>query len=97
MNNLSKEKVINSDDGFQRFSHIKSGYSPNKKKHARGNQIPFFNKELSKALMKRTKLRCISLQNKIEENRIRYTKTKKIKIHLIENIIHTIIYNNIYI
>ena len=72
-------------------------YSPNKKKHARGNQIPFFNKELSKALMKRTKLRCISLQNKIEENRIRYTKTKKNKIHLIENIIHTIIYNNIYV
>ena len=25
MNNLSKKKVINNDDGFQRFSHIKSG------------------------------------------------------------------------
>ena len=36
--------------------------------------MPFFNKELSKAIMTRTKLRNIFLQNRSEENRIRYTK-----------------------
>ena len=36
--------------------------------------MPFFNKDLSKAIMTRTKLRNIFLQNKSEENKIRYTK-----------------------
>ena len=43
-------------------------HAPHKKKHARGNQMPFFNKELSKAIMTRTKLRNILLQNRSEEN-----------------------------
>ena len=54
---------INNDDGFQRFCHINldalNKHAPRKKKHARGNQISFFNKELSKAVMTRTKLRNI--------------------------------------
>ena len=36
--------------------------------------MPFFNKELLKAIMTRTKLRNIFLQNRSEGNRIRYTK-----------------------
>ena len=40
----------------------------------KANQMPFFNKELSKAIMTRTKLRNIFLQNRNEENRIHYTK-----------------------
>ena len=51
-------------------------HAPHKKKHARGNQMPFFNKELSKAIMTRTKLRDIFLQNRSEENRLRYTKQR---------------------
>ena len=43
----------------------------NKKKNSRGNQMPFFNKELSKAIMTRTKL-----QNIVIQNRIRYTKQR---------------------
>ena len=35
--------------------------------------MPFFTKELSKAIMTRTKLRIIFLQNRSEKNRIRYT------------------------
>ena len=73
-----KIHFINNDDGFQRFCHISldalNKHAPRKKKHARGNEMPFFNKELSKAIMKRTKLRNIFLQNRSEENRIRYTK-----------------------
>ena len=36
--------------------------------------MSFFNKELSKAIMTRTKLQNIFLQNRSEENRIHYTK-----------------------
>ena len=65
INNLSKENFINNDDGFQRFCHISldalNKHVPRKKKHARGNQMSFFNKELSKAIMTRTKLRNIFL------------------------------------
>ena len=82
INNLSKENFINNDDGFQRFCHISldalNKHAPRKKKHARGNQMPFFNKELSKAIMTRTKLRNIFLQNRSEENRIRYTKQRNL-------------------
>ena len=57
--NVSKENVISNGDGFQRFSHIShlninkhalNKHAPCKKKHARGNQMPFFNKELWKAI-----------------------------------------------
>ena len=87
INNLSKENFINNDDGFQRFCHISldalNKHAPRKKKHARGNQMPFFNKELSKAIMTRTKLRNIFLQNRSEENRIRYTKQRNFCVSLL--------------
>ena len=78
INNLPKENFINNDDGFQRFCHINldalNKHAPCKKTHARGNQMAFFNKELSKAIMRRTKLRNIFLKTRSEGNRIRYTK-----------------------
>ena len=77
---MSKKNFINNDDGFQRFCHISlaalNKHAPGKKKHDRDNQMPFLNKELSKAIMTRTKLRNIFLQNRSEENRIRYTKQR---------------------
>ena len=89
INNLSKENYINNNDGFQRFCHISldvlNKHAPCKKKHARGNQMPFFNKELSKAIMTRTKLRNIFLQNRSEENRIRYTKQRNFCLSFKEN------------
>ena len=45
--------------------------------------MPFFNKDLSKAIMTRTKLRNIFLQNKSEENKIRYTKQRNFCVSLI--------------
>ena len=78
INNLFIENFINNDDGFQRFCLVSldalNKHAPHKKKHARGNKMSFFNKELSKAIMTRTKLHNIFLQNSSEENRIRYTK-----------------------
>ena len=46
-------------------------HDPHKKKFAgiRGNHSPFMNKELSKAIMKRTRLRNKLLRNKSPENR----------------------------
>ena len=71
INNLSKENFINNDDGFQRFCHISldalNKHASRKFKHARGNQMPFFNKELSKAIITQTKLQKIFLQNRSEE------------------------------
>ena len=78
MNNLSKENYVNNDDDFQRFCHINldalNKYAPCNKMHAWGNQIPFFIKELQKAVKTRTKLRNIFLPNKNEENKVRGTK-----------------------
>ena len=65
MNNLSKGNFVNNDDGFQRFCHISldalNKHAPRKKNHARGNKMPFFNKELSKEIMTRTNLPTIFL------------------------------------
>ena len=78
INNLSKENFNNNDDGFHRFCHISletlNKHAPRKKKHARGNQMSFFDEELSKAIMTRTKLRNIFLQNRIEENTLYKTR-----------------------
>ena len=86
-NNLSKENFINNDDGFQRFCHISldalNKHAPCKKKHARGNQMPFCNKELSKVVITRTKLRNIFLRNRSEENRKRYTKQRNFCVYLL--------------
>ena len=50
-NNYFKENFINNDNGFRRICHINldalNKHAPCKKKPARGNQMPFLNKELS--------------------------------------------------
>ena len=80
INNLSKENFINKGNGFKRFYHIRlnalNKHASRKKKHARGNQMPFFDKELSKAIMTGTKLSNIFRQNRSEGNRIHYTKQR---------------------
>ena len=83
---MSKDNFSNNDDGFQRFCDISldalNKHTP-RKKYARGNQMPFFNKELSKAIMTWTKLRNIFLQNRSEENRIRFTKQRNFCVSLL--------------
>ena len=76
---MFKENFIN-DDGFQIFCHTSldalNKHSPCRKKHARDNQMPYFNKKLLKAIMTQAKLQNIFLQNKSEENRIPDTKLR---------------------
>ena len=60
VNKLAEENFVCNDDGFQRFCEISSvtlyNLAPGKIKHVRGSQMPFSKKELSKEILKRTKL-----------------------------------------
>ena len=49
-------------------------YTPRRAKHARGNQLSFMTKDLSRKIMKRSRLRNKYLTNNNEENRKLYTK-----------------------
>ena len=85
---LSNENLANNDNGFEIFCDISletlNKHAPCKKNHVRGNQMTFFNKDLSKAIMTRTKLRNIFLQNRSEENKIRYKKQRNFCVSLLK-------------
>ena len=55
---LSQQTFVNNDYEFEKFCNITletlHTYAPRKAKHARGNQIPFMTKDLSKNIMKRS-------------------------------------------
>ena len=51
-------------------------HAPRKKELFRGNHSPFMNKELSKAVMKKTRLRSKFLRNKSPENRENFNKQR---------------------
>ena len=71
---LSKEVFVNNDEGLQRFCDINlqvlNQHAPQKIKYVRGNQMPFITKQLSKELMKRSRLRNNFLRNRTKENKI---------------------------
>ena len=75
---LSNEKFVINDDGLKRFCELSDNvlnkHAPCKKKYARGNQMPYFTKELSKEIMTRSRLRDKYLKNRNEENRAIYVK-----------------------
>ena len=51
-------------------------FAPIKKKYARGNQMSFMTKDLSKEMMTRSRLRNKYLKDKTEENRLLYTQQR---------------------
>ena len=61
MNNLSNEIFVNNDDGLQKFGKTTmdtlNSFAPIKKEYARGNQMSFMTKNLSKEIMARSRLR----------------------------------------
>ena len=83
MEKLSKEVLVNNDNGFQRFCDINitalNEHAPSNKKCAQGNQMPFLTKDLSRAAMGRSKLRSQFLNKKTKENRAHYVKQRKYK------------------
>ena len=54
-----------------------------KKKYNRGNQMPFINKDLSKAIMDRTRFRNKFLKNRNDENRKKYSKQRNYCVSLL--------------
>ena len=60
-NELKRETFVNNDQGFKKFCDMSikllNKHAPIKKKYKRGNQMPFVTKDLSKAIMKTSKLR----------------------------------------
>ena len=63
---FSKEVFVNNDDSLQRFCDINilNRHAPRKRKLARSNQMPFITKDLSKAIMKRSRLHNNFLKNR---------------------------------
>ena len=78
LHELSKEVFVNNDDGLQKFCDINinilNRHTPRKRKLAQGNQMPFITKDLSKAVMKRSRMRNNFLKNRTEENKTLHTK-----------------------
>ena len=88
LHELLKEVIVNNDDGLQRFCDINinilNRHAPRKRKLARGNQMPFITKDLSKAIMKRSRLRNNFLKNKTEQNKTLYTKQRNYCVSLLK-------------
>ena len=82
---LAKESVSNTD--LNKFIEIclktLNNYAPSKKKCNSGNQMPFMNKDLSKAIMDRTRFRNKFLKNRNDENRKKYSKQRNYCVSLL--------------
>ena len=59
--------------------------APQKKKYSRGNNMPFINKTIKKAFMKRSRLRNIYLKNRSDNNKREYNKQKLLRISFTKN------------
>ena len=79
-NNLSNEVYVNNDNGLERFCitaiDTLNKIAAIKKKYARGNQMPFMTKELSKEIMLRSRLRNKFLIDKTDGNHFLYTQQR---------------------
>ena len=68
---LSDEKFVINDDGLKRFYklsvNVLNKHASRRTKHARGNQMQFFIKGLSKEIMSRCKLRNNYLKTEIKK------------------------------
>ena len=78
LHEISKEVFVNNNDGLERFCDINinilNRHVPRKRKNARDNQMLFITKDLSKAIMKRSRLWNNFLKNRMGENETSYTK-----------------------
>ena len=79
--------VIIDDREFEKFCDINfkllNKHTPIKKKYKTGNRIPFVKKDLSKAIMRRSKLRSNYLKNKTDANRMLYKKQRNYCVSLL--------------
>ena len=79
-NELTRENFLNNDRGFEKFCDMSikllNKHAPIKKKYKRGNQMHFVTKDLSKVIMKRSKLKNNYLKNKTNVSRMLYKKQR---------------------
>ena len=70
---MNIQTISPDENGFLNFCKIctetLNNHAPCKRKTIRGNQSPFTNKEISKAIMQRTELRNKFLKHKTDESR----------------------------
>ena len=86
---LSREVYVNKNKGLERFCKITmdtlNKVAPIKRKYARGSQMPFMTKELSKEIMARSRLRNKYLTDKTVKNRVLYTQQRNKCVALLRN------------
>ena len=74
-------------NGLQKFIGIciktLDKFATRKKNYSRGNKMPFMNKSLCRAHMKRTHLRKCYLKNRSEQNRLSYVKQRNYCVSLL--------------
>ena len=77
---LIKGDIYKAKDPYNKLTNVLSNtlekYAPLKSKTVRGNQTPFMNKELSKAIMKKSRLRYMYLKYPSRENFLTYKNVK---------------------
>ena len=78
---LTKQKKLLDKKGLDAFSEICSDvldkHAPQRKRYLRSNHKPFMNKEISKAIVTRTRLRNRFLKNRSNRNRDLFRKQTK--------------------
>ena len=82
-NDLSKEDVWNLEKLTKVCINTLNNHAPSKKKYTRDNHLPFMNKELSKAILNRKRLRNVYLRKRSDENRKRYSKQRNYGVSLL--------------
>ena len=82
-NNLSKGDVGNLEKFIKFCINTLNNHALSKKKYTRGNHLPFMNKELSKAIMNRTRLRNVYLRKRSDENRKKHSKQRNYCVSLL--------------
>ena len=88
---LVTENINTNCSGLEKFLQIcvntLNNLAPCKKKYSRGNNIPFMNKSLTSAHMKRSRLRNLYLKDKTETSRIAYIKQRNFCVSLLQKTI----------
>ena len=86
-NELKRETFVNNDRGFEKFCDMSikllNKHAPIKMKYKRGNHMPFITKDLSKAIMKRSKLRNNYFLKKTDANKILHKKQRNYCVSLL--------------
>ena len=83
LNNLFTDDNLTFSPAFNEIVKILDRLAPTKTKIVRGNNAPFMNKNLRKAIMRRSKLRNLYLKNRTNTNKINYNRQRNFCVQLL--------------